>query len=304
MEKVLIIGAQNIDIFANTLNEYTLHDSNISKIHIAFGGVARNIAENVKRMGNPVSFLTVFGDDYFSKSAKNSLDELGIDVSHSLFLNNASNSVYLGVMDKDNDLFLGLNDMDILKEVTSDYLNTRFRYIDSFDILVIDNNLLQTSLEYLLKTFSHKVIVMDAVSTKKVTKISNLLQYIDLLKVNQIELNKLSNKKDLLAQTKELQSLGVSTILVTNQGNDIILAAKDEVIITSPIKLDKIVNASGAGDAFLSGFVHGMIHKLSNQEKLLYAKKLAYLTLLSHNSTNDLLTKEEVKKVNEWIYRI
>ena len=299
MKKVLIIGAQNIDIFATTKSDYILHDSNLAKIHIAFGGVARNIAENIKRMNNKVSFLTVFGDDYFSKSAKNSLDELGIDVSHSLFLNNASNSVYLGVMDKDNDLFLGLNDMDILKEVTSDYLNTRFRYIDSFDILVIDNNLLQTSLEYLLKTFSHKVIVMDAVSTKKVTKISNLLQYIDLLKVNQIELNKLSNKKDLLAQTKELQSLGVSTILVTNQGNDIILAAKDEVIITSPIKLDKIVNASGAGDAFLSGFVHGMIHKLSNQEKLLYAKKLAYLTLLSHNSTNDLLTKEEVKKVNE-----
>ncbi len=299
MKKVLIIGAQNIDIFANALSEYTLHDSNLSKIHIAFGGVARNITANIRRMDNPVSFLTVFGDDHFAISAKNSLDELNIDTSQSLFLHDASNSVYLGVMDKDNDLFLGLNDMDILTKLSSEYLNTKIAYINSFDILVIDNNLSKSAIEYLLKTFNHKTIVMDAVSTKKVTKIANLLQYIDLLKVNQIELNKLSNKKDLVAQIKELQSLGATSILLTNQDKDIILATKEELIITSPIKLTNIINASGAGDAFLSGFVHGMIHKLSNQEKLLYAKKLAYITLLSHNSTNELLSKEEVEKINE-----
>lgn len=299
MKKVLIIGAQNIDIFANTLSEYTLHDSNLSKIHIAFGGVARNITANIRRMDNPVSFLTVFGDDHFSKSAKNSLDDLGVDISQSLFIHGATNSVYLGVMDKDNDLFLGLNDMDILTKLSNKFLNTKTDYINSFDILVIDNNLSKSAIEYLLRTFNHKTIVMDAVSTKKVTKIANLLKYIDLLKVNQIELNKLSNKKGSVSQIKELQSLGASSILLTNQDKDIILATKEELILTSPIKLASIINSSGAGDAFLSGFLHGMIHNLSNQEKLLYAKKLAYITLLSHNSTNELLSKEEVEKINE-----
>ena len=299
MLKALIIGAQNIDIYANTIDEYTLHDSNLANIHIAFGGVARNIVANIKRMDNTVSFLSVFGDDYFSKSAIKSLEDLNIDISQSLFLKNTSNSVYLGVMDKDNDLFLGLNDMGVLKQLTSQYLTTKSLYIDSFDILIIDNNLTQEAIEYLLLTYHHKTIVIDAVSTKKVTKIANLLQYIDLLKVNQMELDKLSKKATLKEQINNLLDKEVSTILITNQDSEIVLATKEKIITTNPIKMDKIVNASGAGDAFLSGFVHGMIHRLDNRESLLYAKKLAYLTLLSNNSTNELLTKEKVDEVNE-----
>ena len=298
MKKTLIIGAQNIDIYATTKSEYTLHDSNLSKIHIAFGGVARNIAENIRRMDNPISFLTVFGDDYFSQSAKKSLEDLDIDISESLLVKNASNSVYLGVMDQDNDLFLGLNDMDILKELSKDFLSSKTEYINSFDILIIDNNLSLEAIEYLLKEYHHKTIVMDAVSTKKVIKITNLLKHIDLLKVNQLELNKLSKKEDLESQINDLLEKGVSSLLVTNQDKVIKLATKEGIISSVPLKIAKIINASGAGDAFLSGFVHGMIHQLSNQEKLLYAKKLAYITLLSHNSTNELLSKEEVEKIN------
>ena len=299
MEKAIIIGAQNIDIYATTNREYTLHDSNISNIHIAFGGVGRNIAENIKRMGDNVSFLTVFGDDYFSTIAKKNLEDLGIDIGQSLNILNKSNSVYLGVMDKHNDLFLGLNDMDIIKELTKEYLSTKFDYINSFDILIIDNNLTKTAIEYLLTTYQHKIIVMEAVSTKKVIKVSNLLNYIDILKVNQLELDKLSNEQELTLQIEDVLQKGVSNLLITNQDSDILLATKQDIIISKPIKIDKITNTSGAGDAFLSGFVYGMIHQLSNQEKLLYAKKLAYITLLSHNSTNELLTKEEVDNIDE-----
>ncbi len=299
MKKVLVIGAQNIDIYATTKSEYTLHDSNLSTIHIAFGGVARNITENIKRMGNNVSFISVFGDDYFSKSAQKSLTLMGIDISQSLNIKNASNSVYLGVMDKANDLYLGLNDMDILKKLTSDFLKTKSTYINSFDILLIDNNLSQKAIEYLLVTYSNKTIVMDGVSTKKVTKIKNHLNYIDLLKVNQLELNMLTNKSNLLDQIKDLQKRGVKSLLITNQDSEIVLATTEKIIKTMPIPINKIINVSGAGDAFLSGYVHGMIHSLNNRKKLSYAKKLAYLTLLSNNSTNELLSKEKVAEINE-----
>jgi len=299
MKKTLIIGAQNIDIYVKSSENYTLHDSNLAKVHIAFGGVARNITENIKRLGNDCSFLTVFGDDHFSLTAKNSLVQMGIDISESLYLKNASNSVYLGVMDKDNDLFLGLNDMDILTELSPLFFESKRKYIDSFDIIVIDNNLTQESIIYLLNTFSHKTIVMDGVSTKKVTKIKDHLSKIDLLKVNQLELNKISKRPTVASQIKHLQTRGATNLLVTNQDHDIIYATIDNIIVTTPLVANEIVNASGAGDAFLSGFVHGMIHSLSNQEKLLHAKKTAYITLLSNNSTNELLSIEKVDEINE-----
>ncbi len=299
MLKTLIIGAQNIDIFAQTTEEYSLRDSNLAKIHIAFGGVGRNIVENVKRMGNDVAFLSIFGDDDFSKSAKNSLVTLGVELSGSRFLNEASNSVYLGVMDQDNDLYLGLNDMEIVKDLNPAYLKTKAEYINSFSLLVIDNNLSKEAITYLLTTYQNKTIIMDAVSAKKVGKLKGLLQYIDLLKVNQIELDELSKVTPLKKQLEELHKQGIKQLLVTNQAEEIMLSSKDYLIKTTPIPCETIVNASGAGDAFISGFVHGMIHHLSDEECLTYAKKVAYLTLLSNNSTNNKLTKEKVEEINE-----
>ena len=121
MLKTLVIGAQNIDIFAHAESHCTLNDSNRSKIHIAFGGVACNIVTTLALLGNKVSFLTVFGDDTFSSLAKKNLQDLNINIHESLEVKNESNSIYIAVMDEDNDLFIGLNDMEI-----TDHLNISF----------------------------------------------------------------------------------------------------------------------------------------------------------------------------------
>lgn len=297
MFDVLIIGAQNIDIFAKTSSEYSLHDSNLSKIHIAFGGVGRNIAENVSRLGNNVAFITVFGDDYFSKTAKKSLEEIGIDTSESLLIENESNSVYLGVMDKDNDLFIGLNDMEITNNLNQAFFETKKAFINKFEVIVIDNNLSEDTLNYLLSTYSNKTIVMDAVSAKKVVKLKSHLSNISVLKVNQIELNELSSELGLKNQITDLHNKGANTLLITNQDKDVILSEKGSTEVITPLKHDNIVNATGAGDAFLSGFVHGMLKGVNNLEKLRFAIKVAYLTLSSDNSTSELLNIEEVNKL-------
>ncbi|MBU1019973.1 MAG: carbohydrate kinase family protein [Firmicutes bacterium] len=294
---VLVIGAQNIDIFARSHKTYTLHDSNIAKIHIAFGGVGRNIAENLRRLGNSVSFLTVFGDDYFSQSAHSSLLDMGMDISESLHLKNASNSVYLGVMDKGNDLFVGLNDMDIVHQLNKAFFISKHEYINRFSTIVIDNNLPQESIDYLLTTYHDKEIVMDGVSTKKVIKIKHHLDKISVLKLNHLELEKLAKDGSIDEKIQYLKNQGANTLLITNQDQDVMLVKGEEVHTITPYKVRKIVNASGAGDSFLSGFVHGMINGYSETDCLDCATKVAYLTLLSRNSTNELLNIEEVNKV-------
>lgn len=294
---ILVIGAQNIDIFAHSNKTYTLHDSNLAKIHIAFGGVGRNIAENLRRLGNHVSFLTVFGDDHFSKSAYQSLLDMGMDVSESLHIKAASNSVYLGVMDKENDLFVGLNDMDIVHQLNPAFFALKHDYIDQFTSIVIDNNLPQESIDYLLVKYQDKEIVMDGVSTKKVIKIKDQLDKISVLKLNHFELEKLAKKGNLTEKINYLKRQGARTLLITNQDQDILLVQDEKTTSASPIKASNIVNASGAGDAFLSGFVHGMIHGYDSALCLDCAMKVAYITLLSRNSTNELLNIEEVNKI-------
>ena len=297
MNEVLIIGAQNIDIFAKSNEEYSLHDSNLAKIHIAFGGVGRNIVESVQRLGNNVHFITVFGDDYFSLTAYRSLEEMGVNLSKSLKLKNESNSVYLGVMDKDNDLFIGLNDMGITNNLNKDFFETKKDYINKFEIIVIDNNLNEDTLNYLLTTYQHKTIVMDAVSAHKVVKLEKQLSKISVLKLNQIELNEITIQNKVNDQINELHLKGANTLLITNRDKDVILSKKDSREIITPLIHNNIVNATGAGDAFLSGYVHGMLQGVSDLEKLELACKVSYITLSSDDSTSDLLNIEEVNKL-------
>jgi len=285
MRKILVIGAQNIDLFAHSKSDYVLHDSNISKIHMAFGGVGCNIATNLSILGNPVDFLTVFGEDYLSQVAKQNLSDLNIHFNESCVVENAGNSIYLGIMDKANDLYLGLNDMDILNSLDVTFFKDKTPYIENFDTLVIDNNLNLKALQYLLKVFKHKKIIMDAVSASKALKLKGLLSSIFLLKLNMMELDALSDKIKISERLDELLNQGLSSVILTNSAKEIIFKSTNTHITTKPISIQKIENATGAGDAFVSGYIHGLMQGKLIEECLEIAKKAAYSCLQSPNST-------------------
>ncbi len=303
MAKALIIGAQNIDIFANTKEEYSLHDSNPSQIHLAFGGVGRNIAENLSRLGNHIHFLSIFGDDHFSDTAARSLENLNINISHSRFSKKHSNGIYLGIMDQANDLFLGLNDMEILQELNPDFLKTQSEFINQFDSIIIDTNLIPESIQYLLTSFQGKNIIMDAVSAKKSIKLKPYLDKISLLKLNRLELEALSKEKGAMDQIRDLHEKGAKKLLITNQEKDILLSSPEKLITKKVISTNSIANATGAGDGFLSGYIHGILHNFNDNKKLDFANIVAHFSLKSNNSTNELLSLKEVEKY-EQIHRI
>ncbi len=284
--RILVIGAQNIDIFAKTNQPYTLHDSNLASIHMAYGGVGRNIAENIKRLDYDVSFLTVFGDDPFSMQARQSLELLQIDTSHSIIVQNASNSIYLGVLDHEQDLYLGLNDMGITTHLNIDLMMDQLSYIQSFPIMVIDNNLPQMTIDYLV-THYHGIKVMDAVSAHKVLKLQPILEHIDYLKVNQIELEMLLQHNAVIPDSL--------TLIITN-GKDAVTVYGNNNISIKPDQVSSIQNASGAGDAFLAGFIHGLQQQVDLSTCIRYANKAAKITLQSDNATSPILNRIEVEQ--------
>ena len=253
---------------------------------MSFGGVACNIATTLALLGNDVSFLTVFGDDTFGTLAKSNLENLKIQFDRSLTVEAARNSMYLAVMNVDNNLLIGLNDMDIVNCLTVDFFKQREDYIRDFDVLVIDTNLSTEVLKHLLLTYSDKKIVMDAVSSEKVLKLKGLLENVSLLKLNSLELSAFSDGETVQQRMDDALSQGLKKILVTNEGNEIHYRSADERISTMPMVADTVVNSSGAGDAFLGGFIHGIVQHMSAAESIEIAKKMAFNTLQSKNSIN------------------
>jgi pseudouridine kinase len=237
--KVLVIGAVNIDIFASTDKPYVLEDSNLANISLGFGGVGGNIATNLNNLSMDVSILTTFSDDLLGKFLKEHYLKLGINTD----------------------------------------------YINQFEYIVIDNNIDQETLKYILNSFSSKTLILDAVSAKKVGKLAGLLKYISVLKVNQIELDVLSTKPQLEDQINDLLDQGLQEILVTNKEKPVYYSNQSLTKVFSTLHCDNIVNATGAGDAFISGYVYGLVNQLTLDKRIAIAMKFARDTLTVQTST-------------------
>lgn len=283
--KVLVIGAVNIDIFAKSDKDYVLEDSNVAKISLGFGGVGGNIATNLSILNQEVSFLSAFSNDILGNLARSRYQDLQIDIKESLISDTSNASVYLGIMDKHNDLFLGLNDMTLIHELTIEYLNSKVDYINSFDYIVLDTNFEKETLAYFFKNHSHKHLFIDAVSAEKVVKLKDFLPFISTLKCNKIELNALSDQPTVSRQIHDLLRRGVKELLVTDKDNPVIYASNETVEEFPVTSCNEIVNATGAGDAFLSGYIKGFINNQSLESRILEGMTLARKTLQVNSST-------------------
>ena len=75
-------------------------------------------------------------------------------------------------------------------------------------------------------------------------------------------------------------SYGADTVCLTLGGEGVILAQKGKKSIHKPaIKLNKVVDVTGAGDAFWSGFLYGYIKNHDMEQCVLFGLKLAHIKL-------------------------
>src|SRR5215469_12513795 len=83
---VTVIGGANMDINCFSRNPLNMYDSNPGRVEYCPGGVGRNIAENLHRLGAEVRFIGVIGDDPGGALLKSSSASIGLNIKHSLFL--------------------------------------------------------------------------------------------------------------------------------------------------------------------------------------------------------------------------
>ena len=60
---ILVLGASIVDIIGFSKREFKAKDSIPGSIKISLGGVCRNIAENLARVGINTEFISILGDD-------------------------------------------------------------------------------------------------------------------------------------------------------------------------------------------------------------------------------------------------
>jgi pseudouridine kinase len=304
MSKIFILGGVSIDLMGVSCDPLVMKDSNPGSVSLSFGGVGRNIAENCAHLGADVELISVFGDDHLGHLCYKDCVESKIKVDHSIFSDHAS-SMYLAILDPKGDLSLGLSDNSILSTLNYDAIRNALSTISSQDILVLETNLEKELIDTVL---THKpcMIACDPISTHKAEKLINHLDKIDIFKPNNLEAevyfgSPLQSDKDFLEALRFFRNKGVHEIIISAAENGIYVS-KDEDYFRLLTPSISVVNATGAGDAFMGAYLV-MRQRFDFQKALELACCASLLTLESPMTVNkDLNLETIVKKHTQCVF--
>jgi len=257
MKKIVVIGGSNTDICGAPAARLVVNDSNPGTVTVRLGGVGRNIAHDLCLLGAEVTFITAVGGDSFGQNIFNSCKELGMDISMSIMVPEARSSTYLYVKDETGDMHLGISDMDVIENITPEYLSGYIERINKADAVVIDANLRQDSICYIAENTSLPMFA-DAVSTAKAGKLIPVLKDLKAIKPNRYEAEKMTGETDPEKAAMTLAAMGVGTAYVSMGEKGMVAASKEKCERYVP-ELVETVNATGAGDASMSAIVYATL---------------------------------------------
>lgn len=294
----LVIGGSNIDILGIPKGNLIYRDSNIGNVKISLGGVARNIGENLSRLGVETHLLSILGDDPYGDLIKKESEKIGLKLEDSLILEKTMTSIYLSILDGDGDMELALSSMDNIKSMDIEFIKTKKQLIEASKVCIIDTNVPKDTIEYILKNFKGTDFFLDTVSTAKAKKIKELIGYFHTIKPNKIESEiltgiKIQGEEDLKNSIEYFHSKGVKNVFIT--------LSKDGVIFSDGKKIDrlkadnpKIVNATGAGDAFIAALAYGHVNNLEIKERARLGVGASLLALSHENTINPSMSIKNI----------
>lgn len=301
-QKVLVIGGATYDITASILGTPVPCDSNPSRIYGGAGGVGRNIAENIARMGVKTAMLTAFGDDAFSSALIDSCEQVGMDVSQAIRFQNESSGIYLSIMDRAGELQYAASDLTLIEKIPCAEFEKRADYIRSFPYLMLDANLTEPMLKTIALLTDAK-IVCDAVSVTKAVRLRSILPRIEAIKVNRAELAAMSgveiqSSDDVKRAAEILLSEGVRRVFVT-MGVDGSCCISGQGTAVCPAFPVIVVNVTGAGDAFTAAVTCGLLRGDPDEKILRLGTAASHIALQSEKAVSPEMNAEALYRIYE-----
>ncbi len=305
MKNIFCVGGATIDHKLIPINTLITGTSNLVKSHTTFGGVARNVAENLAHWTQNINLQCVVGDDIHGKNLLNHAQSLGINIDACLILANQHTAHYYAVLTEKGNLHVALADMNIYDNIFQSFLVAAWDKWQPHDIIFIDTNLPKDILKYVINFAAEKQLQLcvDPVSVMKANKLPISLHGIFLLKPNKLEAAALTNTSinsitDCIQAGKTLQQRGAENIVISLGEEGYVIVNAQHATHVSIQANKHMVDANGAGDAFVAGILYG----LQQQKDLNYACELgataAAMTIQSEKTVLDTITPDHLMRNN------
>lgn len=256
--------------------------SNPASMHTSFGGVARNVAETLARLGLDVSLISVLGEDASGRALRDCMVRLGVDMHATRTLPSVPTADYAAVLTERGELHVAMAAMDAFDAITPDHLETVWPEAATPPWTFADCNLPASTLDALMRRSRAGTcsLAVDTVSVPKAVRLPGDLSGIDLLFTNMDEARALLDGSDEPPHRLAcaLRGRGVNAVVVTMGADGHVLDTPHGRFHT-PAAITEPADVTGAGDALISGTLFGLMHGRSIVDASRIGALLARLTI-------------------------
>jgi ribokinase len=313
MYDVITVGSATVDALARTEFYEMIHDKRdkeciayptgskilMKELILTVGGGGTNTAVALSRLGNKVAFLGKMGSKYNSGRVIQKLKQEKVNTSL-IIRSKTGRTGYSIVLDgKKHDrtilAFRGSNDNLSSKDINFKKLKTKWFYFSS----MINGSFktLEKISSYASKNKIKLAFNISSYLARKGEKhLGSILKRTNILVLNKEEATLLIGKGKIKAQLKKLNKLGPDIIAITDGKRGVYVYDENNFYFGKPTNA-KVVETTGAGDAFASSFLCGMMRKNNIEFALKLGMTNAESVIQHHGAKEKLLKYNEALKV-------
>jgi sugar/nucleoside kinase (ribokinase family) len=299
-KKILGIGNAIVDVFVKVNDDFLLKNeltkgsmkliekgefeslkSTIKIEKIEAGGSVANTMAGISYLGGSPSFIGKINSDKFGKIYKESLEKINVSFLYSENEENLSTGASIIFITPDSErtmcTYLGISSQLSKEDINEDH-------IKDYEIIFLEGYLWDKGKSE--EMFKHVINLAKKNNIKIAMSLSDIFcvtrhreDFFKLLKNdlniligNENEINELIQKNNLLDSMNELKNIN-KLIIITRSENGSIAILNNEIINCDSIKVEKVLDLTGAGDLFASGFFKEYLDK-SNIKKCLQTGSL------------------------------
>ncbi len=257
------------------------------------GGSAANVAIGVRRLGFKSAIIAKVGFDPFGRIAVEELMKEGVDLS-GLRVGFGATGFSIVIIDKQGRIiiygFKGSSEELTPQEVDLNIIkNSRLVHIAS---LRLDTSVRVAKIANELgKTVSWdpgRVLSMTGLE-----RLKEIIRYTDIVLANEEEVGAMTGENDYRVAAKILRSLGPRLVIVKRGSKGVYVDSHEGCFNMPSLKPPKIIDTTGAGDAFAAGLITAFFRGYSVKEAVRYAIATATLKI-SRLGSHEIPTHSEV----------
>lgn len=265
--RVLVFGDLNIDVLIYT-DYFEFKDVSypIEKMTIAHGGVAGNIATGLRRLGMETTILGSVGDDALGKELLEALKKENIDLSGIRVMKKSpTGTMVIFVFPDGKRTIIGHRGANIHntvseKEAIRFLTGKKHLHVSGFTIYNLDEGKSIVTLARTAKNMGVSTSIdLEGIAYKKREFIANLRGLYDYAFLNEDELEQLTNKKDFYEALKEVWEKMHPKLIFLKRGKKGAIVYDGNDYFEGKPYIIKPVDSTGAGDAFNSGVIYGLV---------------------------------------------